>query len=341
VDVTMYGRSWVIAGAAGNGKLEIRRVLRFDAEGEPDQFGPVVSRTLDLTTGGFSVDLDDLERLDELMPAEYGGPGAFEDWSDFHPTNRDITGPGYLDGASFVLSTGSFAFLIGEMAGGVDVELQPADGLPPLIGVTVPPALEIPLLGEIDQDTVLADVYERLTDLHGIIEEVKAIPGQFRNEGKIPLPAIESTLTEGWVRGIDGTPGRPDTDPVPVDDYRNATTGFPRFGTREYDVTPQFRDVIRDVLLWSLPRLTGLGQLTVRGHASRLGREGYNLELSRDRAMSVLTVVYDVLGPQLAVASGDVRIEGLGEREAKGPDPDAATDRRVDIVIGGLTQMRS
>jgi hypothetical protein len=36
-----------------------------------------------------------------------------------------------------------------------------------------------------------------------------------------------------------------------------------------------------------------------------------------------------------------VRIEGLGEREAKGPDPDAATDRRVDIVIGGLTQMRS
>jgi outer membrane protein OmpA-like peptidoglycan-associated protein len=96
------------------------------------------------------------------------------------------------------------------------------------------------------------------------------------------------------------------------------------------------------MLLQNLPLFTGLGEIVIEGNASHLGPDDYNVRLSRDRAVSVLTAMYDILGPQLAVAFGDMRVRGLGSTNATGePESDNALDRRVDVIIRGLVRMRS
>ncbi len=90
--------------------------------------------------------------------------------------------------------------------------------------------------------------------------------------------------------------------------------------------------------------LTGAGEVVIEGNASRLAREeAYNVRLSRDRAGSVLLAMYDILGPQIGIPWGDLRVRGLGSSQSTDPDPesDLALDRRVDVTIAGSIRMRS
>lgn len=329
--VTMKGGAVLIGLAGGSGTFELRRV---DAQG--NQIGATISRTIDLRTGGFSV--NPAEEI-ELSPQSYEGPGDFQNWSAFAPTNRDITA--HLDGAPFTFSTGGASFLGFELPGSVDVQLEPTDKLTPLIGQSVPRSVDFPLVGEIPDDATMKDVYDRFEGIKGLIDEVKGI-GSDLKKGKLPLPSIESSVTEGWLRDANGSSFVPNPGPVPVEAYQDARGPWLRFATNQYELTPEFRDGLRDALLWNLPRLTRLGQVTLNGYASRVGPEDYNLRLSRDRAMSALTALYDILGPQFAVPCGDVRVHAFGESQSHGePESDDPADRRVELVIAGYVLMQS
>ena len=227
--VTMTGGAWVVAGAKGSGTFELRRV---DTHGT--QIGSTVSRPIDLTTGGFLVEID----AEEVVPQAYSGLRAFEDWSAFAPTNRDITQ--HLDGAPVTFSTGGASFLAWEFPGAVDIELAPTDGLQPLIGQSVPPELNFTLDDPLPDDATMNDVYDRFKAIKGFFESLKGIADNIK-KGKLPTPTIETSVTEGWIRDPNGPAAVPAPAPVPVERYQDTRAPWTRFATNQYDLTPQFR----------------------------------------------------------------------------------------------------
>ncbi len=73
------------------------------------------------------------------------------------------------------------------------------------------------------------------------------------------------------------------------------------------------------------------GKLLILGHTDALGGEGYNLQLSRMRALAVRDFL-----TSSGIPAGDIKLlTGVGERDAGiATDPDSRPqDRRVDIIL--------
>ena len=344
VDIDMRGLVLGVGGAVGTGTFELQRV---DADG--NAMPPVISRDIDLyaVQGGTDIQLD-----------TYEGPGDFDDWNSLSLCGRDIVPA--LDGAvlSLIGFGGGFAVVV-ESTGTIDVTLSPNDDLPPLFGRIDPALVEVPILAAPDEIDP-ADAYERteqVNELKDIVKEAiekgyekyveKGLKKGIKTGAKklvksIPVDFNGFTL-DGWIRTADGQPTRPDPAPIPVSEYAGNDDNWARFEFDEYELTDEFRSAIRQFLLENLPLLTGAGEVVIEGHASRLAREeSYNVRLSRDRAGSVLLAMYDILGPQIGIPWGDLRVVGLGSSQSTGdPDSDLALDRRVDVTIAGSIRMSS
>jgi outer membrane protein OmpA-like peptidoglycan-associated protein len=346
IDINMYGLVVGAGGAVGSGTFELQRV---DADG--NTIPPVISRDIDL----FAV-----QGGTDLQVATYEGPGDFDDWMYLSPSGRDIVPA--LDGATLSLIgfAGGVAVVV-ESTGTIDVTLSPNDDLPPLTGRIDPVLIDVPLFAPAPEEIDPADAYDRaeqVNELKDIVKEAiekgyekyvekglkKGIKAGAKKAIKsIPVDFNGFTL-DGWIRTADGQPTRPDPAPVPVSEYAGNDDDWARFAFDEYELTDEFRNAIRQFLLENLPLLTGAGEVVIEGNASRLAREeAYNVRLSRDRAGSVLLAMYDILGPQIGIPWGDLRVRGLGSSQSTDPDPesDLALDRRVDVTIAGSIRMRS
>ena len=303
-----------------------------------------------------------ISRTIDLAATEIGtvygkatGPGDFDDWMNLDRTTRDIAP--HLDGATLTLIGFSGGWLIAESTGTIDVTLQPSDSLPPLRGYIDAALLEFPLFEAPAEELDPEAIYDRATETKDLIDTLKEI-GEAVKKGleesakkglkegargfKKVKPDFKLSTLDGWIRTANNQPTKPVQGPVAIEDYVDDDGTWARFERDEYELTPQFRAAVRQMLLHNLALFTGLGEIVIEGNASHLGPDDYNVRLSRDRAVSVLTAMYDILGPQLAVPFGDISVRGLGSTNATGePESDNALDRRVDVIIRGLVRMRS
>jgi outer membrane protein OmpA-like peptidoglycan-associated protein len=329
-----------VSHAQGTGTFELRRV---NASGQ--QMGQVVSRTIDLYA----------HEIGTVLTEKASGPGDFDTWMNLDRTTRDIVP--FLDGATLSLVGASGGWLIAESTGTIDVTLQPNDSLPPLRGYIDAALLEFPLFDPLTDELDPEEIYDRSKQAKDLIDTLKEIGEKVKKgleegakkglwEGAKGLkkvkPDFKISTLDGWIRSPDEEPTKPVQGPVPIDEYTEGDDTWARFATGKYELTPEFRDAIREMLLQHLALFTGLGEVVIEGNASQIGSDDYNVRLSRDRAVSVLTAIYDILGPQLAIPFGDLRVRGLGSSQATGdPDSDEAIDRRVDVIIRGSVRMRS
>jgi outer membrane protein OmpA-like peptidoglycan-associated protein len=341
INVSMIGPPGLGVGhARGTGTFELRRV---NASGQ--EIPPVVSRTIDLYAN----------EIGTVMTLKATGPGDFPDWMNLDRTTRDIVP--HLDGATLSLIGASGGWLIAESTGTIDVTLQPNDGLPPLRGYIDAALLEFPIFDPLTDELDPEEVYDRSKQVKDLVDTLKEIAEKVKKgleesakkglkEGvkgfKKIKPDFKMSTLDGWIRTADGQPTKPVQGPVPIDEYVDGDATWARFATGKYELTPEFRGAIREMLLQHLALFTGLGEVVIEGNASQVGSDDYNTRLSRDRAVSVLTAIYDILGPQLAIPFGDLRVRGLGSSQATGdPESDEAIDRRVDVIIRGSVRMRS
>lgn len=342
-DTNLRGGGYGVSFAGGSGTFHLRRVTS-----EGVQIGSVTTRTIDLVATELGT-----------VKGKSTGPGDFDDWMPLDRTTRDIVPR--LDGATLSLVGFSGGWLIGESTGTIDVTLQPNDSLPPLRGYIDAKLLEFPIFDGFADDLDPEEVYDRATEVKDLVDTIKEI-GEMVKKGleegakkglsegargvKKITPDFKLSTLDGWIQTADGQPRKPVQGPVPVEEYVDDDGTWARFETDEYELTTEFRDAVRQMLLENLPLFTGLGEVVIEGNASRLeppnGPPDYNEKLSRDRAVSVLTAMYDILGPQLAIPFGDLRVRGLGTTNATGGDgSDEEIDRRVDVVIRGSIRMRS
>ena len=136
----------------------------------------------------------------------------------------------------------------------------------------------------------------------------------------------------------------PDPEDLAVLDPTAHMTGFSGalFESGDAELTDDYREVVRRLLCAYLPILrSSAGELTLIGTASNLGTEEDNIELSRQRAITVLQAIRDILGPQLTLPPGAIGLYPLGETLANGdPHSDLPGDRRVDVLLGGRVALR-
>ena len=343
IDTWLRGPAYGVSYATGTGTFELRRV---NTKGE--QIGLVVSRAIELHATEIGT-----------VFGKATGPGDFKDWMNLDRTTRDIVP--HLDGATLSLIGMSGGWLIAESTGTIDVTLQPSDSGPPLRGYVDAALLKFPIFEGFPEQLDPEAVYDRAGKVKDLVETLKEVRDMVKeglkesvkkglNEGargfKKVRPDFKVSTLDGWIETADGQPTKPVQGPVPVEEYVDDDGTWARFETDEYELTTTFRDGVRQMLLENLPLFTGLGEVVIEGNASKLepenGPPDYNEKLSRDRAVSVLTAMYDILGPQLAIPFGDMRVRGLGNTNATGEEgSDEAIDRRVDVVIRGSIRMRS
>jgi outer membrane protein OmpA-like peptidoglycan-associated protein len=334
-NVSILGAGFGLGGAAGQGTFELRRVGTDGA-----QIGPVTSRTIDLL----------VEQAGSIVeePGFKDLPADLSQWMMLWPTNRDIVPA--LDGATLSLCGFSGSVLIFESAGTMEVELAPNDHLPPLRGLVSPPLLSVPIVNPLGDDATPDDIKDRAEAIKDLIDGLKDVGKQVAKRGFKGLKSAKQLLkpkahfsnVDGWIRNAADTSFKPEVAPVPVETYSQKKETWARFGTGKYELTTDFRDAIRQFLLDHLPLLAAIGEVTIEGNASQVGQPDYNTRLSRDRASSVLTAMYDILGPQLATPWGDLVVRGLGSSQSTGPPgSDLDIDRRVDVIIRGAVRLRS
>lgn len=347
-DTNLLGGGYGVSFAPGTGTFHLRRVTP-----EGVQIGSVTTRTIDL----YATEIG-------TVIGKATGPGDFEDWMNLDRTTRDLvppSGPQPLDGATLSLVGFSGGWLIGESIGTIEVTLQPNDSLPALRGYIDAKLLEFPIFEGFAEELDPEEVYDRATEVKDLVDTLKDIGEMVKkgleesrkkalNEGvrgfRKVWPDFKLSTLDGWIRTADGEPTKPVQGPIPVEEYVDDDGTWARFETDEYELTPEFRAGVRQMLLENLPLFTGLGEVVIEGNASQLepenGPPDYNENLSRDRAVSVLTAMYDILGPQIAIPFGDLRVRGLGSTNATGDEgSDEAIDRRVDVVVRGSIRMRS
>lgn len=320
LDVSMVPVGVGVSVARGTGIFELRRV---DEDLNP--IGPVTARTIDLVAGQADTSLG------------VADPGDIDEWQDLSRSTRDIVPK--LDGATLSLYGFGASWIIAESGGTIDVVLRPNDSLPPLTGQIYPPLLSVPL-PELPED--LKDVHDAIDQVKELIETIKKARAKGVRSLRRPLPSVRFSTLDGWIRTDLREPTVPVEGPIPIESYVTNDATWARFELDKYEVTPEFRDGIRRFLRWNLALLTGLGEMVIEGNASQVGPDDYNVRLSRDRATSVLTAIYDILGPQLALPCGDIRVRALGSSQSTGdPESDLALDRRVDVILAGSVRMRS
>jgi len=333
-DINMIGGAYVVGAAVGTGAFELQRV---DARGQA--IGPLISRTIDLKTieGG-------------MVYGPIFGPDDIDDWKFFDPTYRDITP--HLDGAEFSMLSMGASWLAAKSSSSIEVLLGPTDGLPPVTGRIDAALLEPDFLDPSADPTDPADIHGQTAKAKDMVESANELSEELNDKGlkggmkwgtRLLKPDVSGSTTFGWLRSAAGAPRKPPEVSIDAGDYVDSDSDtWARFDTNRYDIADDFRDRIRQCLLWNLTLFSTIGELVVTGHASQDGPDDYNFRLSRDRAVAVLTAVYDILGPQLAIPLGDVRIVGKGSTEATGePESDEAYDRRVDFSIAGSVRLRS
>jgi outer membrane protein OmpA-like peptidoglycan-associated protein len=334
-NIDMYGAGLGIGGSTGTGVFELQRV---DENGAPGN-NPLITRTVDLT----SVEVGIIKGL-------RFGPDDINDWQFFDPTYRDVTP--HLDGATFSMIQMGASNLVAKSTSEIEVRLAPVDGLPALTG-RIEAQLLAPDLFDLNASPTdphkVHDNLKKAKELREagkeLSEEIakKGLKGALQKGAKLLIPDVSMMTTDGWLRSEDGVTKKPDQPPIESGSYVNDDDDdWVRFATNEYTISPEFRRRVRQMLLWNLVSFSQLGVMTVEGHASQIGPDDYNFRLSRDRAMSVLTAMYDILGPQLAVPLGDIHVVGKGSTEATGDeDADNALDRRVDVSIQGTVRLRT
>ncbi len=339
-DIRMGGLGLGVSRTSGTGTFELQRV---DDDGNP--LGPVIARTIDLRNTDVGTVLELPSGPEDVASF---GPGDLTEWNTFLPTHRDITTA--LDGAEFSMMSFGAEFLVLESSSTAEVWLQPSDDQPPLNGRVEGELLKVMDLNPFADDAAIEDTLDRTkrgNDLRkkgkDVLEELLKNGAKAGAKKLLTSVTLKTSYLEGWLRTAEDESRAPDPEPVPADAYVTSANAWARFDTDAYELTPEFRDRVRSFAMWNLPLLTRLGDLRIEGNASPLAStEDYNVRLSRDRAMSVLTALVDVLGPQLAVPIGSVTIHGYGSSRSTGaPDSDAEWDRRVDVVLGGQVRFQS
>jgi outer membrane protein OmpA-like peptidoglycan-associated protein len=331
-DVGMYGGAYFVGGAAGTALFDFQEV---DERRQP--VGAVMTRRVDLATveGG-------------VTAGPMFGPGSVTDWQYFDATGREVL-PEHLDGAVFEMFGISASLLIVESNSAVEVSLWPQDELDePLTGRMDGALVKWALSNPFEQGIDPLQAKDRIEKAKEAVEDLKEAGKEFLKKNwrkglkSIKKPEVKMSWTTGWLRTAAGASTAPSSPVVDIGSYVSTGDAWVRFATDRYAITTDFRDRVRFLLLWNLLRFQSATEVSVEGYASQVGTSDYNKRLSRDRAQSVLIAMYDILGPQLAAAFGDVTVKAYGDEFATGdPNADEALDRRVDVVVDGLVRHRS
>ena len=346
-----------VVRSVGTGTFHIRRVEVVEQNGETTTVpvGPEVTKPVDLavTDVGSVLDIPTTEDVKEWRRTTKAtdlatfGPDDMESWNHLGPSGYDVIP--VLDGAT--LSTMGFggSWLVLESSGTAEVWLAPPGDRPTVTG-RIDPSFSGPTLPAIDADTTdLNEIKEKAGKWKDLIETGKEVREKYGAKGVKGLkkvkklrPELKMTTMSVWFPDASGASTMPDTAPVDAGSYADEG-GATWFDTGSYELDGPSRGLLRWFCLLNLPLLTGLNEMIIEGNASpRATTEEFNISLSRDRAMSVLTAIADILGPQLATPPGSLLIRGLGSsRSANEPDSNVEWDRRVDVHLLGQIRLRS
>lgn len=337
------GVVFLLGGRMGTATLHLQQV---DPSGSP--ISPEVTRTVDLISGEAGATLEipeDKEDLEAFWPDKVSDVASFASddagtWNMLDPCSFDLLQ--HLEGATLSMMGFGASWLVLDSSSAVDVWITPGGGMPQVKGRIEADLVKLNVPNPVGSNDPV-EFLDNAKKAKDLIDKGQDLVKHKAKGGKGLRPDLKVVYTYGWLRDAADQSAVPDVPPTPADAYVSSIGSGIRFETDKYELTEEFRDRVRAFCVFNLALLTQLNEMVIEGNASPLApTEEYNLALSRDRAMSVLTAIYDILGPQLAVPAGSLVIRGLGSSQSTGdPQSDSQWDRRVDIHLAGLIRLQS